>query len=130
VDEECEDPKVFRLAKQSDAPAHPPTTLTCFIHVVRLKRIESKIQSKIYRVDVLVSNLPQETEQFLEALATWKNAALPQSNLKDDQNMNAYVSGNPIIAKSHLLILGIIDAALLQMHTTPIATSIIRKCHK
>ncbi|KAE9370898.1 hypothetical protein N431DRAFT_510353 [Stipitochalara longipes BDJ] len=53
--------------------------------------VEPKIQSKIYRVDVLVNSLPEETEKFLESLAAWKNAALPQSNIKDDQNMNAYM---------------------------------------
>lgn len=76
----------------TNAPANPSTTLTCFLHSVRLKRIESKIQHEIYRVDVLDDNLPFKTEMFLETLAAWKNAIPPQSHPRDDHSMNAYVS--------------------------------------
>ncbi|RDW58435.1 hypothetical protein BP5796_12365 [Coleophoma crateriformis] len=92
VDEECQDPQVFRQTEPSDAPAFPSTTLTCFLHSVRLKRIESRIQHKIYRVDVLSNNLALKTEKFLDILAAWKSAIPPHSHPRDDHSMNAYVS--------------------------------------
>jgi hypothetical protein len=39
------------LANDSDLPASPPTTLTEFIHNVRIRKIQSNIQHEIYRVD-------------------------------------------------------------------------------
>ena len=91
MDEECQNLEIFEQTKSSNAPACPPTTLTCFIHTLRLKRIESKIQSHIYRVDVIVQDLSSLTEQFLEDLAAWKNMILPQTDPRDDPTMNAYV---------------------------------------
>lgn len=92
VDEESQNPEVFEQTKPSKTPACPPTTLTCFIHTVRLKRIESRIQSQIYRVDVVVNDLAHLTEQFLEDLAAWKDLILPRTDPREDPTMNAYVS--------------------------------------
>jgi len=77
----------------------------------------------------MVNNLAEETEKFLESLTAWKNAALPQSNIKDDQNMNAYVSPGPNVAKFHYARLNLIDATLLQMYTTTASTSVTRERH-
>lgn len=60
--------------------------------MVRLKKIESRIQYKIYRVDVLVDNLFHETESLLGALAAWKEAIPPESHERDAKDMEIYVS--------------------------------------
>ncbi|RDW88310.1 hypothetical protein BP6252_00342 [Coleophoma cylindrospora] len=75
VDEENQDIEVFRNAINTGKPANPPTSMTTFIHVVRLKRIESEIQNSIYRVDgANAANLSQETERILAKLNAWKDA--------------------------------------------------------
>lgn len=61
---------------------------------MRLKRIESRVQSQIYRVDIVVNDLRQLTEHFLEDLAAWKDLILPQTDPRDDPTMNAYVSAD------------------------------------
>jgi hypothetical protein len=59
---------------------------------VRLKRIESRIQYKIYRVDVLPNDTLNETEHFLLTLAAWKDAIPTPTQQRDYPNMNHYVS--------------------------------------
>jgi hypothetical protein len=58
--------------KVSDLPADPPTTLTLFIHFLRLKMIESKIEFSIYRVDSQNMSSPAIVQGFVEQLSAWK----------------------------------------------------------
>ncbi len=62
--------------------------MTCFIHLLRLKMIESEIQHKVYRVDNAKSpkTIYETTDRFLERLTAWKDAIPPQSNLWDSTN--------------------------------------------
>lgn len=64
----------FRQAATQDpnTPTNPPTTLSYFIHVLRLKRITSDIQHTIYRVDKNVIASHHITDDFLDQLDTWK----------------------------------------------------------
>lgn len=53
VDDSTQEVEVFDLAMKQDQsiPANPPTVLTYFIHLIRLKRIQSEIQTTLYRVE-------------------------------------------------------------------------------
>ena len=55
--------------------------MTTFIHLIRLKRIESEIQHKIYRVDRTKpsSTMNTMTDLFLTRLYAWKDAIPPES---------------------------------------------------
>ncbi|PVH71530.1 hypothetical protein DL98DRAFT_596856 [Cadophora sp. DSE1049] len=102
VDEAIQDVEVLRKAASQDRtrPAHPQTTMSCFIHLLRLKILESEIQHKIYRVDSARS-LPaiyKSTDIFLERLNAWKDA-IPSQRLTlvycmwhDSSNSHAFKS--------------------------------------
>ena len=77
VDESEEDPAVLQMAaSRTGQPAICSTSMSCFIHICRLRIIESNIQQNIYRVDqpdIEVS----EIDKFLQQLEAWKEA-IPQ----------------------------------------------------
>ncbi|KAH8678294.1 fungal-specific transcription factor domain-containing protein [Xylariales sp. PMI_506] len=82
VDDSVQDVDAFNLASLRDQsqPANPPTNLTYFIHLIRLKRIQSEIQTTIYRVDAVPNPIESEraTDRFLDSLASWKKAIPPK----------------------------------------------------
>lgn len=55
--------------------------MSTFIHLIRLKIIESNIQHDIYRVDRpnASKSIHQATDIFLERLYAWRDAIPPQS---------------------------------------------------
>jgi hypothetical protein len=57
----------------NQAPADS-TSLSCFIHICRLRRIESHIQQSIYRVDQPSGASEREVESFIRQLEEWKEA--------------------------------------------------------
>jgi hypothetical protein len=65
------------------ASIEPPTTstsLTSFIHVTRLRQIESDIQQTIYRVDRCQPIDESVTEDFLARIEQWKSMIPPDSH--------------------------------------------------
>jgi hypothetical protein len=48
------------------------TSLTAFLHILRLRRIESSIQQTIYRVDQSTNVTDAEIEFYLDQLEHWK----------------------------------------------------------
>jgi hypothetical protein len=115
VDEANQSIAVLRRAAESNpqVPAQPPTTLTCYIHLTRLKRIESEIQHEIYRVDHPhnAGDAQIATEKFLDRLRTWKDLIPPvtaewdneahgvsrrKSNSRENEyhSLDSYVSRN------------------------------------
>ncbi|KAF2400581.1 hypothetical protein EJ06DRAFT_581691 [Trichodelitschia bisporula] len=80
VDESTQDALVLEAAataaatSSTNGPSATSTSLSCFIHICRLRRIESAIQQSIYRVDrpPLGSNVEAEVEPFLRQLEEWK----------------------------------------------------------
>jgi hypothetical protein len=51
INEDINDPSIHAATRRiADTPSNPATSLTSFIHHLRLKRIESEIQSTVYRV--------------------------------------------------------------------------------
>jgi hypothetical protein len=93
VDENTRDLDVFhRAAKQDKSrPVQPQTTMSCFIHFVRLKRIESDIQHTIYRVDSPDSpeNVYEATDGFLQQLQAWRDA-IPVESTQDESDSQAF----------------------------------------
>ncbi|KAE9978160.1 hypothetical protein BLS_000838 [Venturia inaequalis] len=83
VDEATQDLNVLRKATTQDRsrPTLPQTSMTTFIHLLRLKRIEADIQHKIYRVDKAKSAewLYKKTDMFLEHMIAWKDAIPPEA---------------------------------------------------
>ncbi|RDI86727.1 hypothetical protein Vi05172_g3157 [Venturia inaequalis] len=83
VDEATQDLNLLRKATTQDRsrPAVPQTSMTTFIHLLRLKRIEADIQHKIYRVDKAKSAewLYKKTDIFLERMIAWKDAIPPEA---------------------------------------------------
>ncbi|KAJ9142369.1 Fungal-specific transcription factor domain-containing protein [Pleurostoma richardsiae] len=76
IPEENEDDEVCRQAylHVSNFPRNPPTTMTSFIHRLRLKQIESDIQHEIYRVDRPAQLSDVVIQQYLDRLNAWKDA--------------------------------------------------------
>ncbi|KAH7303853.1 fungal-specific transcription factor domain-containing protein [Stachybotrys elegans] len=78
IDEDIEDESRLRNA-QNEARSHPTrtpkssTSMTGFIHICRLRKIESEIQQTIYRVDKVPSNVKADVESFLVRIDQWKS---------------------------------------------------------
>lgn len=94
VDEANQDLEVLRRASEADTsyPAFPQTTMTCYIHLLRLRRIDSDIQHTLYRVDCPNSakNAYKTTDMFLEKLIAWKDAIPQQSTHWDPTNRHNF----------------------------------------
>lgn len=75
VDEDCVDLRLLERASQSspDARKSESTSLTAFLHILRLRRIESSIQQTIYRVDQSINVTDAEVDYHLEQLEQWKS---------------------------------------------------------
>jgi hypothetical protein len=61
-----------RTRLRDQAPA-VSTSLSCFIHICRLRRIESEIQQTIYRVDDSAPATEAEVESFIQKLDIWRD---------------------------------------------------------
>jgi hypothetical protein len=101
VNEDVDDLQILREVseKNLDAPASPPTSLTLFVHFLRLKIIEGKIEFSIYRVDSQNLSTPKAIQGFLDQLASWERAIPPEFNDKEDvqgepfDGIDIFVSG-------------------------------------
>lgn len=78
MDESVQDASVFeaallaaKSAPNDEAPA-VSTSLSCFIHICRLRRIESEIQQTIYRVDNSSAVSEHEVDCFIQKLEDWR----------------------------------------------------------
>jgi Fungal specific transcription factor domain len=92
IDEQISDPSIIHTASRSisDAPATPATSLTSFIHHLRLKRIESEIQSTIYRVSFPTPTDPSIVRAFLERLSAWESMLPGESRHFEDSKLQPY----------------------------------------
>lgn len=75
IDEESEDLQSLEAAAGIDPTQTPSTStsLSSFIHITRLRRIESSIQQKIYCVDRPASYTDDDIESFLTGLQAWRD---------------------------------------------------------
>lgn len=141
VDEANQSLEALSAAATQDrtVPARPQTTMSTFIHLVRLKRIESEIQHKIYRVDHAKSSsmINAITDGFLERLYAWKDAIPPESTQVDSTNPislkdNVYRSYDSYVSQALQTIQGpsahtlcTIDGVLSQNHENSSSTSAV-----
>lgn len=74
VDESCQDIRVLEHASKLDphCPRNESTSLTAFLHILQLRRIESSIQQTIYRVDQAIDITDAEVDRYLEQLERWR----------------------------------------------------------
>lgn len=69
--------------KNLDGHTRPATSLSCFIHMIRLRRIESHIQQSAYRVD-RASSVPHSIiDHFIRELSAWKDSIPPDQPSQD-----------------------------------------------
>ena len=69
--------------------ASPSTSLSCFIHIIRLRRIESEIQQSIYRVDRQKSLSRSKIDRFLDNLSEWQQR-IPGDFSENDTETYSY----------------------------------------
>ncbi len=74
-------------------PANPSSTLTNFIHIVRLKRIQSEIQHSIYRVDQAPTLSHNLIGKFLDRLAHWQQHLPLKADSVPDKDDSAHGIG-------------------------------------
>lgn len=74
VDEHCQDLQLLEQASKVDPNVvqTESSSLTAFLHILRLRRIESSIQQTIYRVDQSTNVTDAEIEFYLDQLENWK----------------------------------------------------------
>lgn len=136
MDEDCQDLHVLEQASKVDPNSvrTESTSLTAFLHILRLRRIESSIQQTIYRVDQSTNVTDAEVELYLDQLENWKSLIPLDAKRKVDRDSVAF-DGYDYYGKfdlfsnvlSHELTLGYsayIDFELFHAHfiTAPIFT--------
>jgi hypothetical protein len=105
VDESCKDIRVLERASTMDADVvrTESTSLTAFLHILRLRRIESSIQQTIYRVDQSINVADAEVDHYLEQLEKWKSLIPLDAKKQCDRESVAfdgydyYVRSTPLV---------------------------------
>jgi len=92
VDEHCQDIHVLEQASKidPDIARTESTSLTAFLHILRLRRIESSIQQTIYRVDQSTNVTDAEIEIYLDQLENWKRLIPLDAKKQVDQESTAF----------------------------------------
>jgi hypothetical protein len=87
VDEACQDIQELEEASRLDPDVvrTESTSLTAFLHILRLRRIESSIQQTIYRVDQSTNVTDVEIDYYLEKLENWKKFIPLDAKKQSDQ---------------------------------------------
>jgi hypothetical protein len=82
---------VLERASKQDPKCGPAisTSLSCFLHIVRLRIIESSIQQSIYRVDKPMSTSSTDIDHFIAQLSEWKTQ-IPRDNSKKSAESSAF----------------------------------------
>ncbi|KAK5701361.1 hypothetical protein LTR17_022644 [Elasticomyces elasticus] len=75
LDESSQNIQALEHASRLDpnTPRTESTSLTAFLHILKLRRIESSIQQTIYRVDQPVNITDAEVDHYLEQLEHWRS---------------------------------------------------------
>ncbi|RDW82656.1 hypothetical protein BP6252_03768 [Coleophoma cylindrospora] len=74
-----------------ERPPPARSSLSCFIHTIRLRQIESNIQQSVYRVDKSTSLPIAVIDRFLAELAHWRdNIPVPDDKFTVDPSTKSY----------------------------------------
>ncbi|KAL4889750.1 fungal-specific transcription factor domain-containing protein [Aspergillus ambiguus] len=76
IDDDVRDPALFTRPSPPSPSSDHLTTLTFAIYLIRLRRIDSKIQHKIYRADRPLHTLRSKMDALFLELQQWKDSAL------------------------------------------------------
>ena len=103
IDEDSDNFEAFHKGTNQDktVPANPRSTLSRFIHMLRLMRIQTQIQHDIYRVDQEVHPLQCLIDGYLDKLSDWKRE-LPTKQETSTERTNAQSSVFGIGSQSHV----------------------------
>jgi hypothetical protein len=106
INEDTTDPARIHHASEhiSEYPVNPATSLTSFIHQIRLKRIESEIQSTIYRVSPPTPTDPSVIQEFLDRLSAWKRMLPSETYRFEDKELQPY-EGIEVYVRTHKILL-------------------------
>jgi hypothetical protein len=106
VEESCQDMDELERASKMDfeAPRTESTSLTAFLHILRLRRIESSIQQSIYRVDQSTNVTDTEIESYVDQLEKWKDLVPLDAKKQVDRESIAF-DGYDYYGTSHAMIL-------------------------
>lgn len=92
VEEACEDIGILELAREAalqspDTPTTSSTSMTGFLYILRLRRIESQIQQSIYRVDQSAPATAAKAEKLIEQLELWRKSMPADACSTDPESM-------------------------------------------
>jgi len=92
VDESCQNLEILEQAAKLDpsTPRAESTSLTAFLHILRLRRIESSIQQSIYRVDERIDVTDAEIDEYLCRLENWKSMIPLDAKAQYDRDSIAF----------------------------------------
>ena len=78
-----------RPSDKDGAPS-TSTSMSCFIHITRLRIIESNIQQHVYRVDQSTKISEKEVDHYLHQLQLWKSKIPLDTSKMVDQEASAF----------------------------------------
>ena len=101
VDEHIEDKGLLAEAERSSQLSRPGnyTTMSAFIHIIKLRQIESAIQQTVYRVDKPTELPDTKIDYFISRLNEWRstipahNQPLADSDVPAFNRQDYFVSG-------------------------------------
>lgn len=102
INEDTTDPAIIHQASEyiSEYPVSPATSLTSFIHQIRLKRIESEIQSTIYHISPPTPTDPSVIQEFLDRLSAWECMLSSETYIFEDKELQLY-EGIEVYVSTH-----------------------------
>lgn len=101
----CDDNVVEQLLARPPHVPRPTSDLTMCMALIRLKRIESQIQSNIYRVDRSVESLFSEVAPLQAQLSEWRNSTPSLTVAEDDYLLLQYNKAIRLLIQPFLTIL-------------------------
>lgn len=92
VDEAATDISLLEQASKKDPNVVPTisTSLSSFLHVLKLRRIESSIQQTVYRVDNTEGVCDTEIDRFIGELVRWRDLIPLDTRKKVDRDAVAF----------------------------------------
>lgn len=92
VEESCQDMQILEQASKVDPEIvrTDSTSMTAFLHILKLRRIEASIQQTIYRVDQSTNVTDAEIQFYLDQLENWKNLIPLDAKKQTDRESVAF----------------------------------------
>jgi len=91
----------FEVWRSSKVHIDRISTLTSFIKIAELRRIESEIQQCIYRVDSTIPPEDSVIDGFLNSLSRWKEGIPAETHLFKDDGDTPYDGYDYYVSKAH-----------------------------